>query len=330
MIRDPLVVDPRDHISDDDYEVIMKKFDNARGAEMDKGRPMYFITPYNKGEDMEEEEFMETKPNTNPRKAATNGKESSWCPSVESPEWVVVKRAVALAKRSHAFMTKCLKGFDETDWSAIFQESTTAFKSYSVLFRVHSNLIFDEASSSTCDALGLTESEDGCGMESAYTRSMKARALGPKPLRRKNYRNLQESSGEKSVVVAWQPIRECVKALRDRFSSHALFFYNELSPQVIGIVWRPGIFAPMAFSVMNSDYAAPAEDKDGSRSSIMVVRNASDLIREMNAYCEDIVVNVKLFDESCFDHRAKRRKVGEAKTEDAGSNESSSSDEEEG
>jgi hypothetical protein len=317
-----VVVDPRDHISDDDYEVIMKNFENARGTDMEKGPPMYFISPYNKGEDTEEGgESVESAP----KKKAT-GKQSSWYPSVESPEWVIVKRAAALAKRSYDFMTKCLKGFNEAELSAVFRESSSAFKSYSVLFRVNSNLIFDEASSSTSSTLGFAENDEG-DLESAYTRSMRARFLGPKPLRRKNYRNLQENSGD-NVVVSWQPIQECVKALRQRFSQHALFFFNELSPEVIGLVWRPGVFSPMAFSVVNSDYARPTA-ADGGPLGSMVIRNASDLIREMNAYCEDIVVNVKLFDESCFAHLAKRRKLTEGQSghEPDGSNQSSDEEE---
>ena len=256
---------------------------------------MYFIAHYNKGNEMAED---------NDDTVLTNKQESSWSPSVKSPEWVIVKRAAALAKRSYQFMLNRLKTFDDADWSAIFCESTTAFKSYSGLFRVNPDFLYDESSSSTNGDLGLVHTDTG-HKESAYTRSMKARSLGPKALRLKNYRNLQAASGD-GVIHGWRTIQECVDALRARFSQQALFFFNELSPEVIGLVWRPGIFAPMKFSVMNSDFARPMEEDDN-----LIVRNASDVFREMSAYFEDIVVTVKVFDESSqVEGTKKKRKLG--------------------
>ena len=328
MQRDPLIVDPRDHISDEEYEVILKKFENSRGPDMDKGPPMYFIAPYNRGEG--DTDDIDADVDARKSKHSRN-QSSSWQPSVESPEFVVVKRAAALAKRSYNFMSQCLKGFnDEEDWSAIFRESATAFKSYSVLFRVDSNLIVDETSSSTCNNLDCTpieeDSNDNDAMESAYTRSMKARFSGPKPLRRKNYRNLQTSS-EDSVIVSWKPVKECMLALRRQFSQQALFFYNELAPEVIGLVWRPGIFTPITFSVMHSDYTRPLFE-EGDKKDDTVVRAGNDLLREMSSYYEDIVVTVKVFDSSCYSvrRRASKRKLqGENETEGSSSDHRSSS-----
>jgi hypothetical protein len=64
----------------------------------------------------------------------------------------------------------------------------------------------------------------------------------------------------------------------------------------------------MPFSVMASDYARPTEDGDW-KSDSLVMRNASDLLREMRQYSQDIVTTVKIFDNSCMIHRSKKRKL---------------------
>jgi hypothetical protein len=267
---------------------------------MDKGPPMYIIAPYDRAE-VDDDEFNDEDTSKPP-------KESSWHPSVPSPEWVVVTRVKVLAKRSYEFMKNCLTSFDETDWSAVFHETPTAFKSYSILFRVSSEFVMDADSSSTGGDLGIsTNSEDV--MESSYTRSMKARFLGPKALRRKLYRNLRAGS-EDAVLSTWHPVHSVVRALRHHFGSRALFFFNELSPEVIGLVWRPQTFSHAPFSVMTSDYARPTE-KSGWKSDSLVMRNATDFLREMSQYFHDIVTTVKIFDESCMSHRSKRRKISE-------------------
>lgn len=280
--REPLIVDPRGHIENDEYDAINSQFDKARGGTMDMGPPMYIIAPYDKG-DLDAEET---------KKEATR---SLWHPSFDSPEWVVVTRAVALAQRSYSFITNCLIGFDDSDVFAIFQESATGFKSYSVLFRIDAEFVPDITSSSTCSHLGILPNEDGIS-ESAYTRSMKARYIGPKSLRRKLYRNLRESGGD-AILPMWRPVSEVVESLRENFGDKALFFFNELSPEVIGLVWRPQTFNNVSFSVMAADYARPVDKGDWKNDSL-VVRNDKDLLREMSQFYLDIVTSVKRFDES--------------------------------
>jgi hypothetical protein len=254
---------------------------------MDGGQPMYIIAPYNRIDlDNNKRDIIDK---------TNEAKLSSWLPSFDSPEWVVVTRVVTLAQCSYEFMTNCLKSFDESDWSAIFHESATGFKSYNALFRVGSEFIPDVTSSSTCSNLGIVPSEDGFS-ESAYTRSMKARYIGPKPLRQKIYRNLRES-GSEVVLTMWRPVPEVVDILRERFGDQALFFFNELSPEVIGLLWRPYTFNNTSFSVMTSDYARPVNDGDWKNDSL-VIRNEKDVLREMSQYYLDVVTTVKIFDGS--------------------------------
>eukprot|EP00980_Cylindrotheca_fusiformis_P015145 scaffold4183_cov137-Cylindrotheca_fusiformis.AAC.8 len=293
--REPLIVDPRGHIDSDCLDTINSQFEALRGVKMEDGLPMYIIAPYDKGGLFDDTgDFDETDKNDI----------GSWRPSVDSPEWVVVNRAVTLAQRSYDFMLQTLKGFVESELSAAFNESAAQFKAYDVLFRVSPEFVPDVTSSATCDTLGIVENDAGVS-ESAYTRSMKDRFAGPKPLRRKLYRNLREN-GNESVLPVWRPVSELVEKLRERFGDVALFFYNESSPEVISLLWRPQTFKPVAFSAMTSDYARPIGDGDW-KSDSLIVRNERDLLRDMSQYYLDIVTTVKVLDH----HKspAKRRKT---------------------
>ncbi|CAJ1946539.1 unnamed protein product [Cylindrotheca closterium] len=179
--RDPLIVDPRGHIDNDDYDAINAVFEDIRG-DKDDGPAMYIVAPY-------------TRVNSEDNKVGNDSERESWRPSCTSPEWVVLSRAAALARRSHKALISCIRNFKGSDSLSIFRESATGFKSYNVLFRVHPDFNFDMSSSSTSESLRNTKNEEGI-VESAYTRSMKARYAGPKALGRKIYRNLDANVEE--------------------------------------------------------------------------------------------------------------------------------------
>ena len=301
IISEPLVVDPRGHISDSDHDDIVLQFEKARGAN-DAGPPMYIIAPYNRQDQQEDEENDPQHGN-----ADKSSESSIWLPSIESPEWVVVKRAAALARRSHEFLMDCIINFDENKWAMAFHETASSFQSYSVLLRVDSDFVFDLHSSSTSGELEVSPSKEGA-LHSAYTRSMIARFAGPKPLRRKVYRNLQGSERE-GVLLHWDPIQSLVNALTEKFGRFAAFFYNDLSPEVIALRWRPETFSLLPFSVMTSKYVRPAEKSDW-KSDSFVVRSADDILRDMRQYYHNFVTTVKIFDgQEANAANHKRRKI---------------------
>lgn len=290
---EPLVVNPRKHIDDADIDEIYNQFEKARAETNQSSPPMFIVAPYDKKEVEEDDPMVQN--------AVDISKECSWWPSTASPEWVVVSRTVALAKRSYQFMVKRLVDFDDSsDWSAIFQESTTSFHSYSVLLRISPDLVIDHEASSTGVDLSPLLNEQGM-LETSYTRSMKVRIQGPKALRRKVYRNLQNDSNEASntLLLSWQPIESVLSSLRQKFGSHTLFFYNELAPEVIGLVWRPDTFKPIPFSAMTAEYAMPeCDDSSEWKNDTLVVRNSQDLLREMSEYYQDVITTAKTLDSS--------------------------------
>jgi hypothetical protein len=287
------VVNPRGHIDEAEIDEIYNQFEKARaGTKEESSPPMFIVAPYDKKDVDENDQKTQN--------AVDLSKQSSWWPSTASPEWVVVSRAVALAKRSYQFMVKRLVDFDDSgEWSAIFQESSASFHSYSVLLRISPDLVIDhEASSSTGEDLSPLSNEKGM-LETSYTRSMKARVQGPKALCRKLYRNLQNDLKESNnkMLLSWQPIESVVSSLRQHFGSHALFFYNDLAPEVIGVVWRPDSFKPVPFSAMMADYAIPeSDDSSDWKNETLVVRNPKDLLREMSEYYQDVVTLAKILD----------------------------------
>eukprot|EP00537_Pseudo-nitzschia_pungens_P011070 CAMPEP_0172386406 /NCGR_PEP_ID=MMETSP1061-20121228/3972_1 /TAXON_ID=37318 /ORGANISM="Pseudo-nitzschia pungens, Strain cf. pungens" /LENGTH=1289 /DNA_ID=CAMNT_0013115787 /DNA_START=259 /DNA_END=4128 /DNA_ORIENTATION=- len=300
-LGEPLIVDPRGHIDSSDCDEIHVQFEKARGEKGDAGHPMYIITPYDKLE-VEEDDPMN-------RNSVKTSSQSIWQPNTIPSEWVCLTRSVALAKRSYSFMLKKILAFTKSsDWSAIFHESPASFQSYSVLLRVNTDFVLDKEASSTGNDLNPSPDEHGT-LESSYSRSMKARIEGPKGLRRKVYKNIQNGASDETILQ-WQPIRSVISSLREKFGAYALFFYNELSPEVIGLVWRPQTVATLPFSAMTAEYARPLDDDERTwKNDSLVIRNATDLLREMSEYYQYVITTVKIIDESCFGPSSKRRKL---------------------
>lgn len=266
---------------------------------------MYMIAPYDKVD----YEFETTNQGA-VRNAVDLQRTSLWSPNTISPELVVLNRVVALAQRSHQYLINQLLSFGGslmTDWCAIFQESPQSFHSYDVLFRINPDLVVDHRSSSTARDLnpmpkqdetnGRTEQE----LQSCYTQSMVVRNEGPKDLRKKAYRNLvativkgQGNDGEGTILPAWNPVRSVVESLRANFGRYALFFYNDLAPEVIGLVWRPNTFDTSAFSAMTAEYARPVQEQEDWTNDTLVCRSIMDLLRDMSPYFQDVITNVKI------------------------------------
>lgn len=283
--REPLIVDPQGHFNDNDHSVIWKQFESIRGTTYDHGPAMYIISPCNRGgkeTDNDDEGNDESSDNT------------LWTPvyTAHHPEIVVLNRTVALAERTYSFLFTALLEFQPNSWSTAFQESTSAFRSYCALLRVDPAFLVDKNSSSDASNLGVSFDDDN--WESSYTRSMIRRMEGPRELRRRLYRNIVISKDD-NVLLEWRPAQEAVQALRAKLGPLALFFYNDLCPDVLAVVWRRPLFQPRSFSAINSEYVQPVTVDDW-KSDTMVTLNVGDILRETALYTTDIVVAIKVFD----------------------------------
>ena len=114
---------------------------------------------------------------------------------------------------------------------------------------------------------------------------------------------------EAGMILEWNPIQSMVRSMQEKLGNHALFFYNELAPEVVCILWRPRLFEPTSLSIMSSDYMEPAADGDWTSDSL-VKRNSSDLIREMKQFFSDFVTAVKVVERDSSDGHAVENKRG--------------------
>lgn len=57
------------------------------------------------------------------------------------------------------------------------------------------------------------------------------------------------------------PIQEEVfEDLRDAFKEEAVFFWNAIKGKEVCVVWRPSLFVPKKFSVLQSKFVMPIDD----------------------------------------------------------------------
>jgi hypothetical protein len=215
-----MAVDPQGILSDDDRVLITTQFDKMRGSTYHQGPPMYIVSPSDRPGGGE---------------AACDPNSTLWTPSFTevSPEWIVMTQYTIhhhRPERSLAFLTRSLQEFEPNTWSKVFHETTDSFKSHSALLRVDSDFIFYGG-----DLDAGINTNNTMDIVFVYTRSMGARRNGPKDPRRKLYHNLMNND-EKKLVLEWQPIDTMVEALRKQLGSQALFFYNDLCPEVVAVL----------------------------------------------------------------------------------------------
>jgi hypothetical protein len=69
-------------------------------------------------------------------------------------------------------------------------------------------------------------------------------AQGPPGLRRKQqFRNLAKK-GEEDTLIGFQPVKDLLLQLRERFDHVCLFFWDALAADQIFVVWKPTFFLP--------------------------------------------------------------------------------------
>ena len=288
--RNPFVVDPHGHFSDEDLFIIHKQFETFQ--EQSKSNHMYIVTP-----------------------SSENFK-----PSIMSPEPVILSRIMKLAALSlHNLMSYYRSNAQDDSWEKIFRTSTGSFSSFSILLRVNTDFIFNTTCSST----------DHLCSQDSFRKGQKMAIKGPLALRKRLYKNI----GYVEVMHGWNPITEIVAELRARFGHLALFFYNEYTPEVICILWRPSAFKAESFSAKNSEYKRPLVS-DGWAKDSLVTTNYEEVLSDIKHACKDIITGIKVQDESYVqpaverseNKRMKASTVSESDEESSNDEESSSSE----
>merc|ERR1712232_1258843 len=104
-----------------------------------------------------------------------------------------------------------------------------------------------------------------------------------------------------SIVHGWEPIKEFISYLQSKYDQYCIFFYNQYTPHVIGILFRPTILssAPSTVSAMNCNYKRPyynntATTTNSNNNQLLAVYSINDIIREIQCIGEDIIQDVKI------------------------------------
>ena len=187
--REPLIVDPHNHIGYHDRSLIRAQFVTVRGPEFSKGPAMYIISPadYDAVEDMVGSKVVGDAQQAVVMPAHVT--ENIWAPTItfKFPEKVVLCRAAALAKCSRDHLTACImRGNIGNGWVAAFHESQASLSSFSALLRVEPSYIIDPGCSST-----NADCTVDCGQRLVpFERSLQKRYAGAKELRKKFFKNL--------------------------------------------------------------------------------------------------------------------------------------------
>ena len=328
---EPLVIDPHDHLNDDDHVEIKKEFDALRGPERTLGPPMFIVAPYDRGalDDIGDNDTEGVGIKATSRNVLDQF--ARWRPSYtyHAPEKVSLGRMRQLAERSYQFMLGILAGGSRTDLrscgSALFQESSKSFQAFSVLLRVDSDLILDKESSSSTESDLSIRRNDKLGVwQSSYSRSMYSRYLGPKAMQIKVYKNLMDQEDQSSsLLLEWNPIDEMVNRIRQELGQFAVFWYNGCCPEVVTVLWRPNLFAPKSFSAISSEYARPVVEKEWQKDTFVTL-SVSDILRELMCFTKDMVVGQKVFDygmEIVPQHKTSGKRGSAHMTEDASDDE---------
>ncbi|KAL7575587.1 hypothetical protein ACA910_020158 [Epithemia clementina (nom. ined.)] len=298
---EPLIVDPQGYLDDEDHMEIKKEFDAARGPQQNRGPAMFIVAPYDSAALIEVDDGAAQGKASSSIGGGLRHRISRWRPTytLDQPERVVLSRARQLAERSYRFMEGILTGAGanmEACCSALFQESSQSFLSFSALLRVDSEIVLDHESSSSAESdLSVRRNEKLGVWQSSYTRSMYSRYLGPKALQIKLFKNLLEQREQSyAILLEWNPVDEMVHRIRHELGQFAVFWYNSHCPEVVAMLWRPNIFTPKSFSAISSEYSRPVVEA-GWQKDTLVTLNVSDVMRELSSYTKDIVVNEKVF-----------------------------------
>lgn len=180
---------------------------------------MYIVAPYDCRDLMSEESNDGEKIN----KSSPDEGLASWRPAFTqtTPERVTLIRTATLAKRSCDFLLRCLAGSENDKWTAAFRETQASLTSFSLLLRVERNFVVDASYSSTGEQTNFRKSNEG-QLETIFSRSMRNQSDGIKALRRKVYRNLNNSEPQVplvSVFAVRYNMRRVFRFLRSLFST---------------------------------------------------------------------------------------------------------------
>jgi U3 small nucleolar RNA-associated protein 22 len=173
-------------------------------------------------------------------------------------------------------------------WQSVFKLSNEEVATFNVKIKINSMLCADNGNCMS-------------GADTLYKHKVK----GCKALRLKLYKNMATGLHASQLYIGFEPVHELVRELQARYGHVALFMYNSMAPNAIGIVWRPSAYTQSTFNAMNSRYCMPIATDSGSTSSssssssvlakgTQVVPNVTQILAEIQALGGDMIESIHI------------------------------------
>jgi U3 small nucleolar RNA-associated protein 22 len=119
----------------------------------------------------------------------------------------------------------------------------------------------------------------------------------------KKYKNLAlqdestQAATEQKTVVSHDPAQLYLRDLRSAYGDAALFFYDKLGGDVIGVVWNPDALAPCAFKAQYARDAAPVTlPKVGKVWDKQIALNVSAVVEGFRTIGQGLVKSISIKD----------------------------------
>ncbi|CAM9356162.1 unnamed protein product [Chrysoparadoxa australica] len=272
----PLLVDLQQEVTPSERLGLQEKFEAERSSAAGSSRPlaMWLVTAEDRSNDWQ----------------------PSWT-SAAQPEAVVLKRAAAVAKASAGIITSWLS--QDCQGGGTGQSASAKAKWQDAFALTKAEVAGFNLAARTAAALCRDPATTLHGSEALAHHIKGARALTVKL-----YKNMliglrqqhqhQHDGGSEAVAPALfaglNPLQELVEGWRHRFGHLAIFFWNELSPTTVAVVWRPKTFLPRAFAPLECSYAQPVDTGEGSH---FLVPSVFEVLHDMQVTAGDLISEIR-------------------------------------
>ena len=104
------------------------------------------------------------------------------------------------------------------------------------------------------------------------------------------YKNIHSDSS--SLLVGFNPVQKYVQVLEANFGTFAVFFFDQLGGNTIGVAWRPSAFLPQAFRVIDS-HGKIAIELPNTKRKCQMIPNISSILEDFKILGKGMVDSVE-------------------------------------
>ena len=214
----------------------------------------------------------------------TNNDRESIMWSKDKPTKQILKRIVAFAKQSYfVLMNQFLFDKNETNenrtinWKSIFK---TPLNDYNVIIHLDHNQI----------------PQYQFNIKYSLFEKSRNKLIEKINSQNKNFKNVSNVE----TIIGMNPIKKFINELQIRYNDKALFFYDGIGGDVIGVVWKPNAFIPRPFTVADSIGSLPASQSQvkssmsTKKNKLHTLPNVDQIVHEFKIIGQGLVSDVTI------------------------------------